>query len=174
MFGLFDAFKYRTEVTVQIHAILKLVPQLGSLLRTFPSLRQSINEFRKTKIPEIEAAAWMSLLVIERIMVSVPQEIRLLTLRYLDEKSEDMFRWFAKYGKAVISNEIPEHPKGMPNLTSILGFAFWYFGVAVRENRLSEECYQIFVGDVIGMLRGRSQDERKANRLHHAIHRGRQ
>ena len=38
MFGF--GLKYRTDVIVQIHAILKLVPRLKSLLNTIPTLKR--------------------------------------------------------------------------------------------------------------------------------------
>src|SRR5580700_11934898 len=69
-------------------------------------------------------------------------------IRYM---ADDHFRWFARYAQAIMKNETPEHPEAMPNLTVVLGFAFWYLGVAVRENRLSEGFYQVFVGDVLGL-----------------------
>jgi hypothetical protein len=156
MFGLFDGGKYRTEVIVQIHAILKLVPELKRLLETLPNLKGAINEFREAKTPEIEAAAWLSLVVIEKAMLSVPPDRRLLALQYLHEKKEDGFRWFARCAQAIMANQEPERPRGMPKLAVVLGFAFWYLGVAVRENKLSETCYQNFVRDVVGMLRGKS------------------
>jgi hypothetical protein len=55
-----------------------------------------------------------------------------------------------------MANQEPERPRGMPKLAVVLGFAFWHLGVAVRENKLSETCYQNFVRDVVGMLRGKS------------------
>ena len=66
-----------------------------------------------------------------------------------------------------------EHPKEMPNLAVALGFAFWYLGFAVREHKLSEHDYQVFIEDVIGMLRGQSQSERRSNRLRGALFPGR-
>jgi len=68
MFGLFHGFKYRNEVITQIHAILMLVPRLKSL--TSP-LKDAINEYRKENTPEMEAAVWLSLGVIENLMVDV-------------------------------------------------------------------------------------------------------
>ena len=43
MFGLFNGVKYRGDVTVEIYAILKLVPQLKSVLNTFPNLNDTIS-----------------------------------------------------------------------------------------------------------------------------------
>jgi hypothetical protein len=161
MFGLFDGVKYRNEVTTQIHAILMLMPHLKSL--TSP-LKDAINAYRKEKTPEIEAAVWLSLAVIENLMVSIPPDTRLLTVQYLNEKKDGNFRWFASYAQAVTANQKPEHPEDMPPLAAALGFAFWYLLVAVRQNRLSEKCCRIFVVDVVGMLRGKSQDERRSDR----------
>ena len=96
MFGLFHGFKYRNEVITQIHAILMLVPRLKSL--TSP-LKDAINEYRKENTPEMEAAVWLSLGVIENLMVSIPQDTRLLTVQYLNEKKDGNFRWFANYAK---------------------------------------------------------------------------
>jgi hypothetical protein len=171
MFGWFGAVKYRSEVIVQIHIILKLVPQLESLLNTLPAMNEAINEFRKSRSPEIEAAAWLSLIVIERAVLSVPSDTRLLTLQYLDEMKDDAFRWFARYAQAAMANHEPERPRDMPNLVAVLGFAFWYLGYTVRENKLSETCYQTFIVDVVGMLRGKSQDERRSDRLATAMRR---
>ena len=84
-----------------------LVPHLKSL--TSP-LNDAINEYRKENTPEIEAAVWLSLVVIENLMVSVPPDTRLLTLQYLNEKKDDNFRWFANYAQAVTANQKPEHP----------------------------------------------------------------
>src|SRR5215475_2048521 len=154
MFGLFNGIKYRNEVTTQIHAILMLVPHLKSL--TSP-LKDTINEYRKENTAEIEAAVWLSLVVIENLMVSVPPDKRLLTLQYLNEKKDDNFRWFADYAQAVTANQKPEHPEDMPNLAAVLGFAFWYLLDFVRENKLSESVFRTFIQDVIRM---RHQNER--------------
>jgi hypothetical protein len=89
MFGLFKGIKYRNEVTTQIHIILALVPHLKSL--TSP-LKNAINEYRKENTPEMEAAVWLSLVVIENLMGSVSPDTRLLTLRYLNENKDDNFR----------------------------------------------------------------------------------
>jgi len=47
---MFGGIKYRTEVTVEVHAILISVPELKSLIRP---LKDRINEFRKAKTPEM-------------------------------------------------------------------------------------------------------------------------
>src|SRR5260370_39557523 len=94
MFGFFDGVKYRNDVTTQIHAILMLMPHLKSL--TSP-LKDAINAYRKEKTPEIEAADWLSLAVIENLMVSIPPDTRLLTVQYLNEKKDGNFRWFANF-----------------------------------------------------------------------------
>ncbi len=75
------------------------------------------------------------------------------------------YRWFANYAQAVTANQRPEHPEDVPPpLAAVIGFAFWYLLVAVQQNRLSEKCCRIFVVDVVGMLRGKSQDERRSDR----------
>jgi len=160
MFGWFNGIKYRNEVTTQIHAILMLVPRLKSL--TSP-LKDAINEYRKENTPEMEAAVWLSLVVIENLMVSVPPDTRLLTLRYLNEKKDDNFRWFANYAQAATANQKPEHPKDMPNLAAVLGFAFWYLLVAVQQNKLSENVFRTFSHEVVGMLRQNERDREQLN-----------
>ena len=159
---MFGGIKYRSEVTVEVHAILILVAELKSLTRP---LQDRINEFRKAKTPEMEAAVWLSLIVIENLMVSIPPDTRLLALRYLNEKKADNFQWFAGYDQAVMANQEPERPEDMPNLATVLGFSFWYLGHAVRENKLSVKCYRTFCLDVVGMLQGKSQNERLADRI---------
>ncbi len=158
---MFGGLKYRSEVNVQIGSILMLVPQLNSLVLP---LKDSINEFRKAKTPEMEAAVWLSLVLIEHLMLSIPADTRLLTLQYLNEKKDDDFCWFARYGQAVMNNQQPERPEDMPNLAAVLGFAFSYLIRAVRENKLSEKSFRIFALDVVGMLRGKSQNERLSDR----------
>jgi hypothetical protein len=160
MFGLFRSIKYRNEVTTQIHAILMLVPHLKSL--TSP-LKDEINVYRKEKTPEMEAAVWLSLVMIENLMVSVPSDTRLLTLRYLNEKKDDNFRWFANYAQAVTANQKPEHPEDMPNLAAVLGFAFWYLLHAVRQNKLSDNVCRTFIHEVVGMLRQNDRDREQPN-----------
>jgi hypothetical protein len=121
MFGLFDGIKYRNEVTTQIHAILMLMPHLKSL--TTP-LKDAINAYGKEKTAEIEAAVWLSLAVIENLMVSIPPDTRLLTVQYLNEKKDGNFRWFANYAQAVTANQRPEHPEDVPPpLAAVIGFA---------------------------------------------------
>ncbi len=159
---MFDGIKYRSEVNVQICSILMLVPQMNSLVRP---LKESINEFRKAKTPEMEAAVRLSLILIEGLMEHVSPEVRRLTLKYLDEMKDDEFRWFARYHQALKANQEPDRPKDMPNLTAVLGFAFWYLIRAVQENKLSEKCFRTFALDVVGMLQGKSQNERLADRL---------
>lgn len=48
MFGF--GLKYRSEVIVEIHAILKLVPKLGSLLNTIPTLKGAIKKGRANSL----------------------------------------------------------------------------------------------------------------------------
>ena len=155
MFGLFNGMKYRNEATTQIHAILMLVPHLKSLTS---QLNDVINEYRKENMPEMEAAVWLSLAVIENLIVSVPSDMRLLTLQYLHEKKDGNFRWFANYAQVVTANQKPEYPEDMPNLAAVLGFAFWYLLQAVRTNKLSENVCRTFVHDVVRMLRESDRD----------------
>jgi hypothetical protein len=159
MFGLFNGIKYRNEVTTQIHAILMLMPRLKSL--TSP-LKNEINVYRKEKTREMEAAVWLTLVVIENVMLSMPPDTRILTLQYLDEKKDHSFRWFANYAQALEANRKPEHPKDMPNLAAVLGFAFWYLLHAVRTNKLSENVFRTFTHEVVSMLR---QDEHPKDTL---------
>jgi hypothetical protein len=156
MFGLFDGIKYRNEVTTQIHAILMLMPHLKSL--TSP-LKDSINAYRKEKTSEMEAAVWLSLVVIENQMASIPPDTRLLTLQYLNEKKDDNFRWFANYAQAVTANQKPQHLEDMPNLAAVLGFAFWYLLDAVRQNKLSDNVFRTFIHEVVGMLRQNDREQ---------------
>jgi hypothetical protein len=103
------------------------------------------------------------LVVIENLMGSVPPDTRLLTLRYLNEKKDDNFRWFANYADAVMANQKPEHPEDMPNLAAVLGFAFWHLVVAVQQNKLSENVFRTFVHEVVGMLRQDEHDREQPN-----------
>jgi hypothetical protein len=160
MFGLFDGVKYRNEVTTQIHAILMLMPHLKSL--TSP-LKDAINEYRKENTLEIEAAVWLSLVVIENLMVTVSQDTRLLTLQYLNEKKDGNFRWFANYAQAVAANQKPEHPQDMPPLAATLGLAFWYLLYSVRQNKLSDNVCRTFIHEVVGMLRQNERDREHLN-----------
>ena len=161
MFGLFHGFKYRNEVITQIHAILMLVPRLKSL--TSP-LKDAINEYRKENTPEVEAAVWLSLGVIENLMVSIPQDTHLLTVQYLNEKKDGNFRWFANYAQAVTANQRPEHPEDVPPpLAAVIGFAFWYLIVAVQQNKLSENVFRTFSHEVVGMLRQNECDQEQSN-----------
>jgi hypothetical protein len=169
MLGLFDGVKYRSEVTVEIHAILKLMPELKKLLDSMPALKGMITGFRKENMPAMEAAALASLLVIENVMQSVPQNARLLALRYLEDGADDEFRQFARYYQALVANQNPSRPTDMPNLVPVLGFAFWYLGAAVRENKCSDTTYRLFVGDVVGILQGKSQAERRENRMKNTL-----
>jgi hypothetical protein len=170
MFGLFDGIKYRSAVVVQIHTILILVPQLKSVLNTFPTLNHTISSLRKENISELEAAARLSLLVVERLMEPASPDSRLLILQYLNKGVNDGFQQSLRFYKAVKEeNREPEHPAGMPVLAPVLGFACWYLHRAVLENNLSEQCFQIFVGDIIGMLQGTSQNERRKNRVMNAL-----
>ena len=169
MLDLFDGVKYRREVTVDIHAILKLMPGLKKLLDSMPGLKEMITGFRKENVPAMEAAALASLLVIENVMQSVPQNERLLAFRYLEAAADDEFRQFARYYQALVANQNLPHPTDMPNLVPVLGFTFWYLGAAVRENKCSDTTYRLFVGDVVGMLQGKSQAERREERMKNTL-----
>jgi hypothetical protein len=155
---MFGGFRYRTEVTVEIHAILMLVPKLGDLLKTIPELKVTMNELRRTGVQELEAASSVSLLVIEKLIRSVPRETLALTFQQLLQKRDNFFAWFAPQPEA-------DHSKDLPLLTMVLGHAFWYLGVALQQNNLSEQTYRVFVGDVLGMLQGKSEEQRGRDRL---------
>jgi len=71
MFSLPGALRYRSEVMVQLHAILKFMPELAQLLQTFPTLKTTIKELRKQKMPAGEAACSLSVLLIERAVATV-------------------------------------------------------------------------------------------------------
>jgi hypothetical protein len=101
--------------------------------------------------------------VIEDLMVSIPPDMRLLTLEYLNEKKDGNFRWFANYAQVVAANQKPEHPEDMPNLAAVLGFAFWYLLQAVRTNKLSENVFRTFIHEVVGMLRQNERDREQSN-----------
>jgi hypothetical protein len=65
---------------LEIHAILMLVPKLGDLLKTIPELKVTMNELRRTGL---EAASHLSLLVIEKLIRSIPAETLALTFQQL-------------------------------------------------------------------------------------------
>jgi hypothetical protein len=112
MFGLLDGFKYRSEVMVQIHAILKFVPELGQLLKTFPTVKLAINQLRKEKMPAAEAAS-SSLLVIERAVANIPRETRALTLQQLKDSADNEFRFFSEIAGALSEDKCL--PRGNAN-----------------------------------------------------------
>jgi hypothetical protein len=148
-------FKYRTEVIVNIHTILNFVPELKKLLKTFPKLKQAIGDFRKAGKTELEAAAYLSVVVLESVLAYVPENGRNQTLAQLTRFESDRFRWFrdqlanesGRPTKATLTEVLP--------LTFALGFAFWYLGHSVRENRLPETVYRELLTDVVGMLQGK-------------------
>ena len=153
MFG-WTGFKYRTQVIVDIHSILIFVPELKKLLKTFPNLRRSAGEFRKLGKTELEAAAYLSVVVLESVLAHVREADRNQTLAQLTRFENDRFRWF----RDQLASEGGMPAKAMTEvlpLTFALGSAFWYLGHSVRENRLSETVYREFLTDVVGMLQGK-------------------
>jgi hypothetical protein len=164
MFGLLDGLKYRSETTVQIHSILILVPKLKDLLRTL-TLGRAIRQFRKMKVSPIEAATAISIQVLEKFMYAVPKEFRELAIQQLQERSADNFAWFRDYYGQLIKHKAQEHPKGMPNLTVAIGFAFWFVGKAARDGEISQYHYETFVDEVVGVLRGVPPKERSNRRI---------
>ncbi|WP_027575686.1 hypothetical protein [Bradyrhizobium sp. WSM1743] len=153
MFG-WAGFKYQTDVIVNIHSILHFVPELKKLLKTFPKLKQAAGDFRKAGRSELEAAAYLSVVVLESVLAHVPEDDRNQTLAELFRFEGDRFHWFRdqlanESGTASISTEV------LP-LTFALGFAFWYLGHSVRENRLPEMVYREFLTDVVGILQGKT------------------
>jgi hypothetical protein len=154
MFG-WTGFKYRTQVIVDIHSILFFVPELKKLLKTFPNLRRAAGDFRKAGKAELEAAAYLSVVVLESVLPLVPEDGRNQTLAQLTRFESDRFRWF----RDQLANESGMPTKAMTEvlpLTFALGSAFWYLGHSVRENRLSESVYREFLTDVVGMLQGKA------------------
>jgi hypothetical protein len=94
MFG-WTGFKYRNEVIIDIHSILIFVPELKKLLKTFPNLRRSAGEFRKLGKTELEAAAYLSVVVLESVLAHVPEDGRNQTLAELTRFENDRFAGFA-------------------------------------------------------------------------------
>jgi hypothetical protein len=140
MFGVFDGFRYRSEVTIEIHAILKLVPELKNVLNHFvPNLNDRISYLRKEQTPALVAAACISLVLIEKIIEPVSPETRMLALQYLSANADDGFQQFAAYYAALSNNQTLEHPAGMPNLAPVLSFACWYLASAFSQHKLSKE-----------------------------------
>jgi hypothetical protein len=150
MFG-WTGFKYRTEVIVNIHSILIFVPELKKLLKTLPKLKRAAGDFRKAGKTELEAAAYLSVVVLESVLAHVPEDGRNQALAELTRFENDRFRWFRDQA-ANESGTASKTTEVLP-LTFALGFAFWYLGHSVRENRLPEMVYREFLTDVVGMLR---------------------
>lgn len=152
MFGWTD-FKYRTEVIVNIHSILIFVPELKKLLKTFPKLKRAAGDFRKAGKPELEAAAYLSVVVLGSVLAYVSEADRHQTLAQLTRLENDRFLWFRDQlangngtpSTATLAEVLP--------LTFAIGFAFWYLGHSVREDRLPEAVYREFITDVARMLR---------------------
>ncbi|HEY8098152.1 MAG TPA: hypothetical protein VIE65_18990 [Methylobacter sp.] len=164
MFSFFEKFKYRSEVVPQVHAILFMIPELKTVLSGFPGLNNTINEFRKAQTPLLEAAVYVSMVVLEKLMDDVPLQTRSVVIQQLNENIDDGFRWFGKTGYGIKRGEVA-HPTGMLPLTVALGFAFWYLGCAERDGKLSARAHKIFLADVGGMLLGNSSEERAKNRV---------
>jgi hypothetical protein len=164
MFGL-DGLKYRSEVMVQIHAILKLMPALTELLQTFPTLKSTIKGLRQQKIPAAEAACSLSVLVIERAVAEVPDKARLLTLEQLKQNTDNEFRFFSQIAHELAEGKVSAYPEEINNLTVALGFSLWYVGSLVREGQLSQQACDIYMADVAGLLLGNSDEQRRQHRF---------
>jgi hypothetical protein len=154
MFG-WTGFKYRNQVIIDIHSILIFVPELKKLLKTFPKLRRAAGDFGKAGKTELEAAAHLSVVVLESVLAHVPKHGRNETLAELNRFENERFRWFRD--QLADENGMPARSKAtltevLP-LTFALGFAFWYLDHSVRENRLPEMAYREFLTDVVGMLK---------------------
>ena len=151
MFGILGSLRYRARVNFEVHSILMYVPELGKLLKTQPNLKKATSKFQKLRMEEREAAVRLSLFVIETIMSDLSEDARLLTLQQLDH------------------DDTAHYPKGASGLTFALRSAISYLGAAVREKNLSIRAYKMFVGDVVGMLQGKSQEERRKDLLNIAL-----
>ena len=165
MLGL-DRLKYRSDVIVQIHAVLKLMPALTQLLETFPTLKSTINELRKQKMPPAEAACSLSVLVIERAVAEIPDLApRLLTLEQLKQNADNEFRLFSQIAQKVAEDKLSAYPEEMSNLTVALGFSLWYVGCLVREGQLSQQACDLYMADIAGLLLGNSDEQRRQHRF---------
>jgi hypothetical protein len=173
-----NGFKYRNQVIIDIHSILFFVPELKKLLKTFPNLRRAAGEFRKEGKSELEAAVYLSLVVLASVLSLMPKDGRNEALAQLTRFENDRFRWFRDQlvfesgmpGSAIdrgatLAKAITE----VLPLTFALGSAFWYLGHSVRENRLSEMAYRYFLTDVVGMLQGKSEEARRMDRFRGAV-----
>jgi hypothetical protein len=169
MFSLLGALRYRSEVMVQLHAILKFMPELAQLLQTFPTLKTTINELRKQKMPAGEAACSLSVLLIERALATVPHQIRALTLEQLKQNADNEFRFFRQFADELEEGKRDALAEEMPNLTMVLGFSLWYLGFLVREGQLSQQACDLYMADVAGLLLGKSDEERRQHRFRIAM-----
>ena len=169
MFSLLGGFKYRSEVMVQLHAILKLMPELDQLLQTVPTLKATIKDLRKENMPATEAACSISVLVIERAVATVPQQSRALTLEQLKQNADDEFQFFRRVAHELAEEKPDASPEGMINLTMALGFSLWYLGLLVREGQLSQRACDLYMADVAGLLLGKSDEERRQHRFRIAM-----
>jgi hypothetical protein len=155
MFGLFNGIKYRNEVITQIHAILMLVPRLKSL--TSP-LKDAINQYRKENTREIEAAVWLSLVVIEK-----PDGLH--TAGHTSSHSPILERkegWQLSLVRQLCPSRHGESETGTPGRHAEFNrypwLCFWYLLVAVQQNKLSENVFRTFIHEVVGMLRQNERD----------------
>jgi hypothetical protein len=164
MFSLLGAFRYRSEVMVQLHAILKFMPELSQLLQTFPTLKTTIKELRKQKMPAAEAACSLSALVIERAVANIPRQNRALTLEQLKQNADNEFQFFRQFAHELEEGKLDARAEEMPNLTLVLGFSLWYLGSLVREGQLSQKACDLYMADVAGLLLGKSDEERRQHR----------
>jgi hypothetical protein len=163
MFGL-DRLKYRSEVTVQINAILKLMPALTQLLETFPTLKSTSTSCANRRCPA-EAASSLSVLVIERAVAEIPDQARLLTLEQLKQNADNEFRLFSQIAQELAEDKLGVYPEEMSNLTVALGFSLWYVGCLVREGQLSQQACNLYMADIAGLLLGNSDEQRRQHRF---------
>jgi hypothetical protein len=169
MFGLLNGLKYRSEVMVQTHAILNFLPELAELLKTFPTLKNTIKQFRKEGVPEAEAASLISLLVLERVMVHMSMQDRTLTLGQLRAHADDEFQFFSQLARGLSDKQGSEYPEGMSILTMATGFSLWYIGFLFRDEKLSQRACDVYMTDLAGMLLGKSDEERRRDRFRIAM-----
>src|SRR5271157_2657589 len=101
MFSFFKKFKYRSEVLPEVHAILFMIPELKTLLSVFPGLNNTINEFRKTQTPPLEAAVYISMVVLENLIDEIPLQTRSEVIQQLNGNMDDGFRWFGHTGYGI-------------------------------------------------------------------------
>lgn len=169
MFSFFKNFKYRSEVMVGVHSILFMVPNLKIVLSTVPRLEIAISEFKKLQKPPLEAAIYISMIVLEKLIDEVPLQTRSVVLQQLGENREDAFRWFGQTGEGIKRGDL-DYPVGILPFTMVVGFAIWFSGYAERDGKLSAQAHKIFLADVCGMLLGNSSAELAKARVEGAVH----